>query len=264
MLAPLVCQIAKDAGKSIMQFYTKNHQNNLQLELKHDNSPVTKADLASHQIILRGLTTLTPDIKVVSEEDEGSIISHSPKGSFWLIDPLDGTKEFLLHNKEFTVNIALIVDSKSIWGVVYAPALDQIYWGGAEFGSYRQTRGLTTQISIAAQKKPKDVLKVVASKSHMDSKTSGFIKKLGPVELVQAGSSLKFCLIAEGSADIYPRLAPTYEWDTAAAQAVLEGAGGFVFDTSENILCYGKANILNEGFIASSTPLSKSTNLKND
>jgi 3'(2'), 5'-bisphosphate nucleotidase len=167
----------------------------------------------------------------------------------WLIDPLDGTKEFIAHNGEFTVNIALIDQGRSVLGVVYAPAIDALYWGGAGLGAFRRVGTSTAAIQVASHATD-ELCRVVASKSHLNAETQAFIDRLGPVSLVQAGSSLKFCRVAEGVADIYPRLAPTCEWDTAAAQAVLEGAGGVVLDLHGAPLRYGKPDVLNPSFIA--------------
>lgn len=221
------------------------------VERKADDSPLTLADLAAHNCIVEGLARLTPQIALVSEEDADSWKHRLPAGSFWLIDPLDGTKEFLARNGEFTVNIALVTDGAPVWGVVYAPALDALYWGGKGFGACRTSAGQTQVVHVSAVSVP---CKVISSKSHMNAETSAFISRLGDVALVQAGSSLKFCRICEGAADVYPRLAPTCEWDTAAAQAVLEGAGGHVYDTAGMRLRYGKPEILNPSFIAASVP----------
>jgi 3'(2'), 5'-bisphosphate nucleotidase len=168
---------------------------------------------------------------------------------FWLVDPLDGTKEFIARNDEFTVNIALIEDGRCTLGVIYAPAIDSLYWGGAGLGAFRCTGAQTVAIKVSAAK-PGETCRVVASKSHLNEATQTMIERLGDVSLVQAGSSLKFCRVAEGEADIYPRLAPTCEWDTAAAQAVLEGAGGVVLDLQGSPLRYGKPDVLNPSFIA--------------
>ena len=250
-----IIKIAKHAGAAVMEIYSESQnsdESKLLIEHKEDNSPVTSADLASHRIIVKGLLALTPDIPVVSEEDPDSLVQRKANQTFWLIDPLDGTKEFLSRNGEFTINIALIVDGHAVWGVVNAPALDVTYWGGANFGAKRETDGQTQSMQV--NKSELQPLRVVASKSHLNKETQGYISSLGVVELIQAGSSLKFCRIAEGIADLYPRLAPTCEWDTAAAQAVLEGAGGHVFDLAGNMLRYGKPNVLNPSFIASATP----------
>lgn len=256
-LSPGLCQVALDAGAAVMQIYQDATLSEAQLPDKADASPLTMADLASHHLIVERLAALTPEIPVVSEEDDDSLVHRTQTGSFWLIDPLDGTKEFLARNGEFSVNIALITDGEPVWGVVVAPALDQMFWGGRLYGSHRLSGGKATPtiaspIRVSAPVVSVKAYRVVASKSHLNAETSAFIDKLGSTELIQAGSSLKFCKIAEGRADVYPRLAPTCEWDTAAAQAVLEGAGGYVYDTSGSRLRYGKPNVLNPSFIAAS------------
>lgn len=238
--------IARQAGDAIMAVYQAEK---ISFQQKVDQSPVTQADLAAHNILLQQLGLLIPTCPVVSEEDKASQRYRNNKNSFWLIDPLDGTKEFVAHSDEFTVNIALIEEGHSILGVVYAPAIDTFYWGGPDIGAFR-TMGLeSTPIRIGVGGVA-GVCRVVASKSHLNADTQAFIDHLGTVELLQAGSSLKFCRVAEGRADIYPRLAPTCEWDTAAAQAILEGAGGAVLDLQGQPLRYGKPDVLNPSFIA--------------
>lgn len=241
-LSQKLLPIARDAGVAIMKIY---EQDDFELQLKSDASPVTAADLAAHHVLLAALSSLLPGCPVVSEEDEKSQRFRTPTGRFWLIDPLDGTKEFLARNGEFTVNIALIDDGKPVLGVVYAPAIDALYWGGEGLGAWRQQAGAVEKIAVSAG----EICRVVASKSHLNEATRIFIDGLGEHQLVQAGSSLKLCRVAEGSADIYPRLAPTCEWDTAAAHAVVVGAGGLVLDTLGNPLRYGKAEVLNPSFI---------------
>jgi 3'(2'), 5'-bisphosphate nucleotidase len=241
--------IALMAGEAIMSVYVNDRVNDV--EYKEDSSPVTKADLLAHHILAVRLKSLLPCCPVVSEEDLASQIYRQSKGRFWLIDPLDGTKEFIARNGEFTVNIALIEDGRSILGVVYAPAIDALYWGGSEFGSFRRVLSEMVSLNMSAAREG-DCCRVVASKSHLNGLTQSFIDRLGVASLVQAGSSLKFCRVAEGEADIYPRLAPTCEWDTAAAQAVLEGAGGVVQDLDGQPLRYGKLDVLNPSFIAAS------------
>ena len=216
---------------------------------KVDASPVTDADLAAHRVLATQLANLLPGCQVVSEEDPASLVHRQSTGRFWLIDPLDGTKEFIARNGEFTVNIALIEQGRCTLGVVYAPAIDAMYWGGAGLGAFRCTGDQTISINVAPAKAG-HACRVVASKSHLNEATQALIDRLGDVSLLQAGSSLKFCRVAEGEADIYPRLAPTCEWDTAAAQAVLEGAGGVVVDLRGQRLQYGKPDVLNPSFIA--------------
>ena len=248
-LTPLVeplLQIARKAGEQILAIYNTEE---IGERLKADQSPVTLADLAAHNFLAPVLKELA-DWPVVSEENEASLALRTTASRFWLIDPLDGTKEFIAKNGEFTVNIALIDQGRSVLGIVYAPALELLYWGGPALGATR-IHGGCAQIINVSQGANKKQCRVVASKSHLDETTKNFINQLGSVSLIQAGSSLKFCRVAEGAADIYPRLAPTCEWDTAAAQAVLEGAGGVVLDfNTRRPLFYGKPEVLNQSFIA--------------
>jgi 3'(2'), 5'-bisphosphate nucleotidase len=238
---PLVARLAGDA---IMAVYGVGRA---AVQHKGDLSPVTEADLAAHHVLVSRLEALLPGCPVVSEEDAASQTHRRDSGRFWLIDPLDGTKEFIACNGEFTVNISLIEEGRSVLGVVYAPAIDALYRGGPGIGAWRSMGAQTGAIRVGGAG---GVCRVVASKSHLNAETQAFIDRLGPVSLVQAGSSLKFCRVAEGQADIYPRLAPTCEWDTAAAQAILEGAGGAVLDLQGRPLRYGKRDVLNSSFIA--------------
>ncbi len=240
--------IARAAGDAIMSVYAKNAIN---VQRKEGSSPVTEADLAAHRVLASRLGHLLPSCPVVSEEDSASHAFRRSHGRFWLIDPLDGTKEFIARNDEFTVNIALIEDGCCVLGVVYAPAMDALYWGGAGRGAFRCVRGETVAIKVTSVN-PSAACRVVASKSHLNEATRSLIVRLGEVSLLQAGSSLKFCRVAEGEADFYPRLAPTCEWDTAAAQALLEGAGGVVVNLQGMPLQYGKSDVLNPSFIATS------------
>lgn len=250
---PSVVNLTRLAGErvlSIYQPYAKGgHDESLQLMAKSDGSPLTLADVASHEILVEGLTELTPQIPIVSEEDGASLQHRTETGCYWVLDPLDGTKEFISKNGEFTINVALIINSIAVWGAVYAPVLNAIYWGGSKLGAFRQVGNQQHALKVRSQSSQK-LCQVVASKSHLNDDTKSFIQGLGTVELVQAGSSLKFCRVAEGVADVYPRLAPTCEWDTAAAQAVLEGAGGKVVDMLGQPLRYGKPKLLNPYFVA--------------
>lgn len=239
--------IAREAGEAILRVY--NEMGVVGYQCKADLSPLTQADLNAHHVLARHLKPLLPGCCVVSEEDKGSHIQRSMSGRFWLIDPLDGTKEYIARNGEFTVNIALIEKGRSVMGVVYAPAIDTIYWGGGGLGAYRSLGADTAAIAVGNDKAD-GICRVVASKSHLNAETQAFIDRLGAASLIQVGSSLKICCVAEGAADIYPRLAPTCEWDTAAAQAILEGAGGAVVNLQGESLCYGKADILNPSFVA--------------
>jgi len=241
--------LCRQAGEAVMAVYDSA---DFQTQAKSDNSPVTQADLQAHHILAAGLGQILP-VPVVSEEDSESLVHRTATGSYWLIDPLDGTKEFLSRSHEFTVNVALIEDGRAVWGMVYAPALDELFWGAPGTGAWLEANGVVTELALSSTGCA-SVLRVVASKSHMNAQTTQFIERLGATELVQAGSSLKFCRVAQGMAEIYPRLGPTCEWDTAAAQAVLEGAGGVVVDEQGEPLKYGKSEVLNPNFIAASRP----------
>jgi 3'(2'), 5'-bisphosphate nucleotidase len=252
-----VKSLIKEAGLTILDIYKSYEAGaaDVALTSKADDSPLTQADLAAHVCIVAGLAKLTPKTPVVSEECAASLDHRLPEGQFWLIDPLDGTKEFLAKNGEFTVNIALISDGLPVFGVVYAPVLDLLYWGGRGFGAFLEVENAEMRLQVAEPVPESGVYRVVASKSHLNAETEAFIERLGAVSLIQAGSSLKLCRVAEGAADVYPRLAPTCEWDTAAAQAVVEGADGFVVDIQGKPLVYGKADVLNPSFVVSSVPL---------
>lgn len=221
----------------------------IDFQQKADQSPVTRADLSAHDVLVQRLKLLTASCPIVSEEDETSHSYRDDKNRFWLIDPLDGTREFINRNDEFTVNVALIEEGRSVLGTVYAPAMDCMYWGGPDLGAFKKMESGIQMIRVSPGKF-KGICRVVASRSHLDAGTQAFIDRLGKIMLLQVGSSLKFCRVAEGMADIYPRLAPTSEWDTAAAQAILEGAGGKVVDLDERTLRYGKPGVLNPAFIA--------------
>ena len=245
-ILPEVLKIADAASEKVMSIYMTDFK----VDYKADESPITAADIASHNVIVEGLSNLSQDIPVLSEEGAGIPWSERKHWQrFWLIDPIDGTKDFTQRTGEFTVNIALIENGEPILGVVTAPALKEAYWGLRGEGAYkRDNTGHVQRISVAP---PGEAKRVVASKNHLNEDTKAFIDKLGAHELVQAGSSLKFCKIAEGHADIYPRLAPTCEWDTGAAHAVLLAAGGKVETLEGKPLQYGKEDVLNPHFIAS-------------
>ena len=241
-----VIDLMKEASKAIMEVYEKPYS---EIDIKDDNTPVTKADLAANRILTNGLEKLFPDIPIVSEEDKFSLNIPKTNKIFWLIDPLDGTKEFIKKNDEFTCNLGLIENNFSTLGFVSVPVKGLIYYGGKQFGSKLFKNDKT--ISEVRYKKASGICRVVASKSHLNKETKKFIDDIqGKVELIKAGSSLKFIKIAEGFADIYPRLAPTFEWDTAAAHAILEGAGGKVLKLDGDDITYGKEDILNPHFIA--------------
>lgn len=255
-LQTALLDLAREAGDAILRVYAAmaGQERPAGVQYKADHSPLTQADLQAHACIVRGLARMTPALPVVSEEDADSQRHRTPQGRYWLVDPLDGTREFLARNGEFTVNIALIEAGCPVWGVVHAPALGQLYWGGAGMGAWRRDATGEQAIRVTARAQDRATpLRVLASKSHLDAQTQAFIARLGPHELLQAGSSLKFCRIAEGTADLYPRLGPTCEWDTAAAQAVLEGAGGVVLDLRGQALRYGKPDVLNPHFVAAAS-----------
>jgi 3'(2'), 5'-bisphosphate nucleotidase len=242
-----ILQLMWDASDVILDIYQSDQ---IAVDEKADLSPVTQADLAAHQILVKGLRLITPGIPIVSEEDTTSVAIPGSAHTFWLIDPLDGTKEFISRNGEFTCNLALINNHAPIYGWVSIPVEGILYRGGRGHGAARTNKkGVSTTIHCSPQEDP---IRIVASKSHLNEDTQNFISSIdGNIQLIQAGSSLKFLKIAEGNADIYPRLAPTCEWDTAAAQAVLEGAGGQVAQVDGSALRYGKSEIQNPYFIAS-------------
>lgn len=255
-------EITLSAGKEIMAVYGQD----LAVEAKADDSPLTIADQRSHSVIEAGLVNAYPHIPVLSEE--GSEIPYEERKNwqrFWLVDPLDGTKEFIKRNGEFTVNIALIEGNYPILGAIYVPATDVFYYGDENGGAYKlesasvmkfgNAKALREKSIPLSSKKTSDKIRVVTSRSHMSVETQDFIERLNgsgkPVERVSAGSSLKFCLVAEGKADYYPRFAPTMEWDTAAGQAIVEAAGGTVQCAgNQKRVSYNRKNLKNEWFLA--------------
>ncbi|MFY2764048.1 3'(2'),5'-bisphosphate nucleotidase CysQ [Arenimonas sp. MALMAid1274] len=238
--------LARAAGDAILVVYAQDFD----VVSKDDASPLTQADLASHHIIVEGLKALAPDIPVLSEEDAG--IPWSQRRAWtrhWLVDPLDGTREFVKKNGEFTVNIALIEDGRPVLGVVYAPVTDYLLHAEAGVGAFLRRDG--QDIAITTRRPATTPLRVAASRSHLDERTAAALERMGETERHGLGSSLKFCRIAEGRMDVYPRFGPTSEWDTAAAQCVLEAAGGAVLRLDGAPLDYNrKENILNPDFIA--------------
>jgi 3'(2'), 5'-bisphosphate nucleotidase len=216
---------------------------------KSDDSPLTRADLASHDLITAELSGLWPDIPILSEESvDIPWETRQNWQQYWLVDPLDGTKEFINHNGEFTVNIALIRDHQSVMGVVYVPVTDTSYFGARGPGAWYQ-HGKEAATPIGVRLPAAQPAVIVGSRSHANPELASQLQRLGPHELTSMGSSLKFCRIAEGLADFYPRLGPTCEWDTAAAQAVVEAAGGRVVKIDGSALDYnGKAIYLNPYF----------------
>ncbi len=252
-LLPQLLEIAEKAGEAILSVY--NAAQDIEIITKEDDSPVTKADHAAHDVIFSGLKALTPNIPLLSEEGEiPDFDERSTWRRYWLIDPLDGTKEFINRNGEYTVNIALIEHHKPVLGIVYVPVKNVFYYGVDQQGSWKKTA--TGVQAIAARKvNGKAPLRVVASRRHGADALEGMLheaeKTFGVVEKVSMGSSLKICMLADGTADWYPRLALTSEWDTAAAQAVLEAAGGLIYDEAFNKLeCNRKDSLLNPFFHA--------------
>ena len=251
-LSPQVIEIAERAGRAVLDVY---EQDDLGVTHKEDSSPLTQADLASHKLIVAELQKLTPDIPILSEESKEMPVEERRSWSrFWLVDPLDGTKEFVKRNGEFTVNIALIEDGRTKLGVVHAPVLGQTYWAAVSLGAHKRTEGKDEEISVTSFES--GTLKVVASRSHAGAETTAFLERLEKnvdgLEVVSKGSSLKLCLVAEGAAHLYPRFGPTMEWDTAAAQCVVEQAGGYVSETDLiTPLRYNKQSLLNPYFIVS-------------
>lgn len=245
-LVQAVVRLARQAGNAILSVYGE------QFEVTHktDQSPLTLADLRSHEIILRGLQALTPELPVLSEEASDISFEQRRRWTrYWLVDPLDGTKEFVSRNGEFTVNIALIEDHFPVLGVVHVPVTSTTYTGATAVGAFRQRDGQPPE-PLRVQSPASSPLRIVGSRSHRGATLDRYLPKLAPYQLVAVGSSLKFCLVAEGSADFYPRFGPTSEWDTAAAQAVVEAAGGAVVKINGERLSYNtKADLLNPHFL---------------
>lgn len=249
-LASILRLIAERAGKVVLAYYVEGEE--IAVKEKEDSSPVTEADEACEAFILEALRTMTPFIPIVSEEaaSDGKTPEVDPDGLFWLVDPLDGTKEFISRNGEFTVNIALIEKGVPIAGVVHAPALAMTWTAAEGIAEFSQTDHPPMQISCRPI--PEEGAVAVASRRHgSGDKLDAFLAKHQVGETVSAGSSIKFCLLASGKADLYPRFGRTMEWDTAAGQAVLMAAGGSVEDTLGKPLRYGKLPIFeNPEFIA--------------
>ena len=241
-----VVELAIEAGDAILEVYATDFD----VQEKDDSSPLTQADMASNRRIEQGLRVLTPNIPVLSEESAlPAFAERSQWETYWLVDPLDGTKEFVNRNGEFTVNIALIEKNRPVFGVVHVPVHHKTYFGCAGYGAELRDAGAESR-KIRVAEKSAERVRVVGSRSHGRSSLDGFLENLGEYEMHPMGSSLKFCLIAEGTADIYPRLGPTSEWDTAAAQAVVEQAGGSVVTLDGKPLSYNcKSDILNPHFL---------------
>ena len=248
-----IVNISVDAGEVILNYYNEN----VDVIYKDDESPLTKADLASHKIITDSIKKITPDIPILSEEELIDWKIRKKWNKYWLIDPLDGTKEFIKKNDEFTVNIALIENNRPILGVIYTPALNELFYSIKNFGSYKiftkkKLNTLKEAKRISINKKKSNKVKIVGSRSHSNSILEKWVNKnFNEFDILQKGSALKFCLIAEGSADIYPRFGPTSEWDIAAGHIILEEAGGKLKSIDNKEILYNeKENILNPDFFA--------------
>jgi 3'(2'), 5'-bisphosphate nucleotidase len=239
-------QMAIMAGKKIMEIYNDADFSRV-VDFKADHSPLTLADKASHNIIEEELFEISPDIPLLSEE--GRSIEYDERrhwNIFWLVDPLDGTKEFIKRNGEFTVNIALIDKGYPVLGVIYAPATDKLYYGMKGQGAFKREKGITSKIQV---NKKEDNWIAVGSRSHSTPEEEQILSKYPVKTAVSIGSSLKFCLLSEGQADIYYRHGPTMEWDTGAGQAILEAAGGKMLDNQQLTFTYNKKSLTNGSFI---------------
>lgn len=244
-LLPPVVELAKQAGQKIMSIYSRDFS----VVQKRDDSPVTEADMAAHAIIDDGLEEIADEFPVLSEESTTIHFEDRVRWErYWLVDPLDGTREFIDRTDEFTVNIALIENHSPVLGVIYAPALNVSYYAARGFGAYKQEGdGIARRIYVQKTRRKKVI--VAGSRAHRGDSLDQFLKNLGDYEFQVMGSSLKSCMVAEGRADIYPRLGPTAEWDTAAAHCLIEEAGGHITDLNMQTLAYNtKDSLLNPHF----------------
>ena len=246
-----VISIAEQAGAAILTIYQKD-STAFNITDKADNSPLTAADLASHQLIVNALQALTPELPVLSEE--AADISWNIRKAwqrYWLVDPLDGTKEFIKRNGEFTVNIALIEDGEPVLGVIFAPVLDKTYYAAKGEGAFVKHGDASRAIRVAT---PGDTVRVVGSRSHPSPDLAGYLQQFPKHDMVPVGSSLKFCLVAEGSADVYPRFGPTMQWDTGAGHIIALEAGAKVSFDGISRRVYQREKLLNPNFIVSALP----------
>lgn len=239
-LSGQIVELAQRAGHQILRFYSGRPS----VTLKKDSSPLTAADQASHDFLVNSLRSVIPDVQVISEESEEEINAQDSVGLHWLVDPLDGTKEFIKGTNEFTVNVALVERGTPILGIVHAPALDVTYYGGRDLGAWKQIAN-DTAISISTRRADLSRMAVVASKDHAGPLVNSMLGRISNPELKSMGSSLKFCLVAEGKADLYLRDLPTMEWDTAAAHCIVRAAGGEIYTLEGNPLSYGKPALKN-------------------
>lgn len=250
-LIPEINRIAIAAGDKILEVYHSDMD--FGVEAKSDDSPLTIADKQANEVIVAGLEALEHQFPIISEENK--LLDYTDRKDythFWLVDPLDGTKEFIKKNGEFTVNIALVLNDRPVLGVVYTPVTKELFYAYKGAGAYKSVDGNPTQIHANAYTLQDANLRVICSRSHLNEETQAFVDKLETPELVSKGSSLKFLMLAEGKAELYPRIAPTMEWDTGAAQIILEEAGGSVIQYgTDTPLQYNKENLLNPYFVAS-------------
>ncbi|MGH8251303.1 MAG: 3'(2'),5'-bisphosphate nucleotidase CysQ [Steroidobacteraceae bacterium] len=246
-----VTALARDAGREILEVYASSFS----VSVKEDRSPLTEADLRSERLILAGLRRISPETPVLSEESaQVSWATRRGWSRLWVVDPLDGTKEFVQRNGEFTVNIALIDNHRPVLGIVHAPVLERDYYACEGVGAFRSDAQAAGR-PIRAARRGTGPVRVVGSRSHRGSSLDAFLSRVGPHEFVEVGSSLKLCLVAEGQADVYPRLGPTSEWDTAAGQCVLEQAGGQVLMLDGEALSYNaREQVLNPHFVGIADP----------
>ncbi len=238
--------IAREAGSAIMDVRSKGFK----IKDKDDKSPVTEADIASHKVISKYLTEIYPGIPILSEE--GTNISYEERRQwkeFFLVDPLDGTKEFIKDNGEFCVCIALMRDNRPVLGVIYAPTQDALFTGSIETGAHVSRNGETPKQISTIPPAEGEGLNIVGSRSHPSPDLAEYLDKMNVAKMTPAGSAIKFCLVAEGKAHLYPRFNPTMEWDTAAGQAIVEAAGGTMYGLDGNEFTYNKENLRNPGFI---------------
>lgn len=249
-----IIELAIKAGEAALEIYNSG---DFEIELKSDNSPLTKADKISNEIIVSGLSAIEPSIPILSEE--GKEIPFEERKTwkrFWLVDPLDGTKEFIKKNGEFTINIALIEDRLPIWGVIFVPVTGELYWGGVKTGSWKRDNRGSENIKLhVSSKNQNDYLTVVQSRSNSGKEEEEFYSKFRVKNKISKGSSLKMCMVAEGKADLYFRGGPTWEWDTGAGHAILRGAGGYFVNKDKSELIYNKKVLKNFGFIVSAFEL---------
>lgn len=243
--------LAEQAGEKILEFYETDYA----IEHKEDETPLTEADMAAHHFIEAGLQALTPDIPILSEESADiPFATRQQWQRYWLVDPLDGTREFIKRNGEFSVNIALVENGTAILGVVYAPVMRTSYYARQGGGAFKREPGRKSA-PMHCQNPAREKVIVAGSRSHRGASLNAFLVKLNNYEIISMGSALKSCLVAEGAVDVYPRLGPTSEWDTAAAQCVVEEAGGRLTDTNMDILRYNtKDSLLNPHFFVSGDP----------